>query len=396
LLISGIALAILSGCANINQPAAKSNPALPTVKEFKAYPDRNAMALYWEPVDGMSGYYIQKYNSKTKKWETIKQINDTYKSIYVDTGLKPNTPYKYRIAAFNKNGVPSLAKETMNKTLPTISPVIPLETRSISKGVVKIVFRPHQNERVNRYLLQKFDDENSRWVDIAELKPRLNVEYIDTGLKDGRIYKYRIFAYSYDGLVSAPSKTIVVSTYPKPPLVMNVQASVDLPKKIKITFSPVKGAVYYKIYRSDSPDSGFELYAKTKNTEFIDNVKEDGVKKYYKVTAVTAHNTESLFKNTPVVMGESLKKPAKPAVSVNVYPNNIEFTFTSPDKRAYKYLVIREERISPFKKESKKFIVNGSTFKDTINPKKDYVYYIYEVDKYGIISSQPAKVEVGD
>jgi len=386
----------MSGCVSTNKPAPKSNPKLPTVKKFKAYPDRNAMALFWKTVPSMSGYYIQRYSFKKHKWIQIATIKDPYKSIYVDTDLKPNTLYKYRIATFNKQGIPSLAVETKSKTLPPISPVIPLEAKPLAKGMVKIIFRPHMNERVKEYEIQRFNDKNAKWELLSILKPRLNVEFIDKNLKDGKIYKYRIIAKSFDNITSYPSKTIVASTYPKPPVVTNVKASVNLPKKIVITFSKVKGAAYYKIYRSLFPKGEFKFYKTTKNTSFTDYIGEDGATFYYKVTAVSPYKTESLLSNSIVVMGETLPKPSKPIVSTNINKNKIEFIFTSPDNRAQKYLIVKVTHLGIFKKKEQKFITEKNSFQDTIDPKKNYTYYIYEVDKYGLISQEPAEINIGD
>ncbi len=387
---------LITGCANLtpNKQPLKSNPNLPTVKEFKAYPDRNAVALFWSPVANMSGYYIQRYDFKHKKWEEITTIKNPYKSIYVDTKLKPAHIYKYKIAAFNKEGIPSLAKEVQTSTLPKLAPVIILEAKPLTKGSVKIIFRPHPNERVDEYIIQRFNDEKAKWENLDTLKPRLNVEYIDSGLKDGKIYKYRIFAKSFDDIKSLPSKPIAVSTFPKPPVVMNITATTNLPKKIVIKFSPVTNAAYYKIYISNSPNGYFKFYKKTTSTTFIDNIGKDGFIRYYKVTAVSPHGTESILSDSPAVMGETLPKPAAPIVSTNKMGNEIEFIFTSPDNRAVRYLIIRKENLGFFKSSEKKFIANSNRFTDIINPKHSYEYKIYEVDKYGLISKKPAVVEV--
>ena len=389
---------ILTGCATLTptKTELKSNPKLPIVKEFKAYPDRNAIALFWSPITSMNGYYIQRYDEKNKKWVEIATINNPYKSIYVDTNLLPNHIYKYRIASFNKNKIPSLAKETQTKTMPPLSPVIPLEAKPLKKGSIKLIFRPHKNERVNEYLIQKYNDQKAKWEDLTTLKPRLNVEYIDTNLEDGKIYKYRIFAKSFDGIKSLPSKIIKVSTYPKPPVITNITATKNLPKKIVLKFSPVKNAKYYKIYISDSPNGEFKLYTKINSTTFVDNVEKDGFIRYYKVTAVSPYETESILSETPAVMGESLTKPVAPIVSTNRNNTSIEFTFISPDKRAVKYLVIKKEKEGLFKVKEKKFLINSDKFTDIITPKKTYIYEIYEVDKYGLISKKPAIVEVSE
>jgi fibronectin type 3 domain-containing protein len=381
---------IITGCA-VNKPTPKSNPSLPKVTKFKAYPDRNAMALKWNVVKGINGYYIQKFNFKTKKWDKTITINDPYKTIYVDTNLKPNTLYRYRIATFDKNKIPSLAVEIDQKTLPTIAPVIPLEIKPLTKGEVKIIFRPHPNERVNSYIIQRFNDKKAKWEKIATLKPRYNVEYIDKGLIDGKIYKYRIIAVTFDDLYSKPSEPITISTYPKPPVVMNVKATVDLPKKIQISWSPVKGAAYYKIYKKK-----FLVYtpiAKTKNTFYIDKINKDGDTEYYKVTAVTIHQTESLLDNTPEVMGKTLDIPAKPIVSTNVTNNSVEFIMSSPDNRAVKYLIVKKSS-NLFNENKQKYVVNGNRFFDNVIDKKHSITYkIYAIDKYGLIS-KPSEVEV--
>ena len=380
-------LLLITGCAINNKPAPKSNPNLPKVKKFSAYPDRNAIALKWSTVPQMSGYYIQKLDNKTHKWTMLATINDSYRSLYVDTNLKPSTKYSYKIATFDKNKVPSLAKEVSQTTLPAITQVIPLEVKPLKKGMVKIIFRPHVNERVEGYIIQRFDDKEAKWNDIANLTPRYNVEFIDRDLADGKIYKYRIIAYTFDGLKSAPSKTIVVSTYPKPPIVQNVTATHDLPRKIVLKWSPVKGAKYYKIYTKGFLGFSYTPIAKTAATTYTDKVNKDGITKYYKVTAVSVHDTESLLSKSPEVMGQTLPVPAKPLVSTNISPNGVELIFSSPDDRAVKYLVVKKEGMFGGKEE--KFIVKGNKFFDNkIKHKHSYTYKIFAVDKYGLISKE--------
>jgi fibronectin type 3 domain-containing protein len=380
-----ISLLIITGCVS-NKPAPKSNPNLPKVSEFKAYPERNFIALKWNAVKGMSGYYIQKFNFKEKKWDKTITINDPFQTLYVDTNLKPNTLYRYRIATFDKNKIPSLAKEIQQKTLPSVAPVIPLEIRPLTKGEVKIIFRPHPNERVKSYIIQRFNDKNAKWKNIITLKPRYNVEYIDKNLIDGKIYRYRIIAKTFDNLYSTPSKELTISTFPKPPIVSNIKASVNLPKEIKITWTPVKNASYYKIYKKSF--LGYKPIAKTKNNYYIDKINKDGETAYYKVTAVSIHQTESILDKTPEVMGKTLDIPAKPIVSTNITDKGIEIVMNSPDNRAVKYLIIKRGQIQ------KKYLVNGNRFLDKeIDKKHSIKYEIYAIDKYGLIS-KPTEMEV--
>ena len=209
LLIGSIILAI-TGCSTDNPPL-KSSPNVPMVKKIFTLKDRNSVALEWKvDMDKISGYYIQR-SEDNKHYITIAQLSNRYITHYTDTGLKPNKVYYYKISTFNEVGVPSFAKLVDVKTAKTISPVSFLVDAGLKvKGMAKIIFRPHTNERVAGYYIERFDKATSKWEVIADLTPRLRAEYIDTNLKDGESYKYRIIAYTFDGLNSPPSKVITI------------------------------------------------------------------------------------------------------------------------------------------------------------------------------------------
>ena len=85
-------------------------------------------------------------------------------------------------------------------------------------------------------------------------------------------------------------------------------------------------------------------------------------------------------------MGQTLPPPAKPLVSTNILNKGVEFIFSSPDDRAVKYLVVKKEG-NVFNAKEFKYIVNGNRFLDNrIANKHSYIYKIYAIDKYGLIS----------
>jgi len=254
--------------------------------------------------------------------------------------------------------------------------------------MVKIVFRPHPNERVAGYYIERFNDKSGKWEQIADLKPRLRAEYIDKDLTDGKVYRYRVVAYTFDGLLAHPSKVIVTQTLQKPSMIINLEATTDLPKKIKLTWKPVKGAVEYKIYSSSVNFNGaFTYLATTKNTVFVDNINKDGYTKYYKVTSVNKYGIESL--KSPSVMGLTLPVPARPIVSIEKNPKSVTFIISSPDKRAVKYLIKKSDG----KKTVNIHNVHSPYVDNAIQLKRTYDYKIYSVDKNGLVS-KPSEVEV--
>lgn len=65
----------------------------------KSSSSKSAVRLYYKESKGADGYKIQKYNTSTKKWETVKI---TSKTNYKVKGLNSKTSYKFRVQAFKR------------------------------------------------------------------------------------------------------------------------------------------------------------------------------------------------------------------------------------------------------------------------------------------------------
>lgn len=74
-----------------------------TVKFTKVNTSKTSARLYWKKIP-CSGYKLQRYNPKTKKWETAKTTNKSSVNNVKITGLKKNTSYKFRIQAYKRAG----------------------------------------------------------------------------------------------------------------------------------------------------------------------------------------------------------------------------------------------------------------------------------------------------
>jgi len=385
----GSLILLITGCSP-NQPI-KSSAKLPQVKYIHSLAGRNEMALEWSIVNrpNIAGYYIQRSDDK-KHYKTIEKIESRYQTHWTDTDVKPNHTYFYKISTFNKKGIPSFAKLIQTHTLGPIEPVPFIANAHLkAKGMIKIVFRPNPNERIEKYKIQRFNDSNGKWETIATLKPRLSAEYIDKDLVDGKIYQYRIISVSYDGLESLPSRIITAKTLQKPSVIIQAIASNNLPKEIHLSWNKINSAVKYKIYKSNFSYAGFKLEATTKNNFYNDKINENGVTRYYKITSVDKYGIESMMPENPV-MGATLSIPAKPIVSiVRGGSDAIKFILNSPDGRAVKYLIKKNDGDKIIKIHN---VYNGWIDKN-INPKKSYTYEIYAIDKNGLVSN-PSKVEV--
>jgi len=378
---------MITGCTN--NPPLKSNPDVPKIKEVRSLSDRNAIALEWDIVNKpeIAGYYIQRSNN-AKKYKTIAKITDKYIAHFTDTNLQPNKVYYYKISTFTKQGVPSFAKFKKIKTLPTIDSVPFVADAGLKvKGMIKLIFRPNPNERVKGYIIERFNDEKGKWEELDRLEPRLRAEYIDKDLIDGKVYRYRIISYTFDGLKSSPSKEIAIQTLQKPQVITSISATTNLPKKIELKWQKIPNALEYKIYISNNEDGSYTFLSSTKVNHYVDDVNKDGITRFYKISSINKYGIESL-KSQPV-MGATLQVPSKPIVSIQKNKNSVKFILSSPDKRAVKYLI---------KKNDGEKIINIHNVKNpfvdkNIKHKKTYTYEVFALDKYDL-KSKPTKVEV--
>ncbi len=99
--------------------SAKAEITVGTVKKLSATQTTTTITLKWNKVADAEGYRVYKYNSKTKKYEKLKDVTKTSLKI---SKLKAGMAYKFKVRAFKKNGKKtvwgkySAALETATKT----------------------------------------------------------------------------------------------------------------------------------------------------------------------------------------------------------------------------------------------------------------------------------------
>jgi fibronectin type 3 domain-containing protein len=254
------------------------------------------------------------------------------------------------------------------------------------------------SERVSTYIIERKTFEDKEWHQIDELSGRLNAEYIDTGLEDNHVYMYRIKVKTYDGIISTPSQIVKSVTKPLPASVSKISATKNLPKAIKITWTPSKQKDFerYYLYRADDIDGSYELIAKLYNNHFTDKIEEDGKSYFYKVSVVDKDGLESEHDKIKV-MGMTLAKPNAPAiVEAKQKGSTIELKWGESDPRTVSYMVVKKSKKGWFDETSKEYKgLKKTLFIDSnIEPDTLYTYTVYSVDKNGIVSDPSIEVQI--
>ena len=400
------ALLLLSGCQKgVNLPQQKSQDAtLAKVGDLKFIPDFGAIAFEWTPVTDtrVNAYALYRSNPEKNdgKLYFVKKINDRYSSHYVDTKLKPNTKYNYTIFSLRQDGVRAASGTSVNATtLPHLESVSYFVTVDNLPRLAKLIWRPHTNQRVSSYKLERKEISKPEWKNIATINNRLQAEYIDKGLKDNNIYYYRLKALTYDKILSLPSKTVTVSTKPLPSPVQNIQASRNLSKRIEVTWakSIQEDVTHYNVYASEDNDKGFKKIASTQETKYIENISRDGIQRFYKIIAVEKNGLEG-SKNLLSTAGNTLVPLIAPAFTESLIMNSeVHLKWKNSDARTQRYVLIKTTKENMFKSKVQQININTlqTSFTDPqVLPGVTYEYKIVALDKFDIPSEPSASVEL--
>jgi fibronectin type 3 domain-containing protein len=400
-------LLIFNGCATSPAPQKeiRVDTTLPMVELTPngVVADMNAIAFEWKSIKDprVEGVYVYKLdpNSKSDSDESYyEKIDGRYATHYTDQKVEPNTNYRYYFRTYSKDAKSSQGRLVGVKSLDLFDSVSWIYSVTDMPRSAKIIWRPHANEKVEYYVIERKAVDEDKYIEVGRVKGRLNVEFIDTDLKDNHIYTYRLFAVTYDGIKSKSSEIVKVVTKPLPESVTNIQVTRALPKSVKVTWdeSHARDFYQYYLYKAESFDGHYELVAKLFKNEHLDKFEEDGKNYFYRVSVVDKDGLESKH-DAYTAQGSSLEKPLAPAIVASGYKNNtVELTWNNLDARIQNYIVSREERVGWFEELHEDYRgLKSQTFVDkNLKPNTTYIYKVYGVDKYNIISRPSAEVTI--
>ncbi len=367
--------------------------------------DVNAIAFEWQKVDDVRviGYNLYRANmtKDRSKLSFIKMIKNRYTSHYVDRNLNAGTKYIYKISSNIKGEEESRTTDAyIASTLATMDGISFIQAISNLPRQIKIIWRPHPNERISSYEIQRTSAHTSQWNTLAVVRNRLQAEYIDLDLEDNVIYSYRVISNTFDDLQTRASDIVKAQTKAIPIGVQGTIASTNLARKINIVWDKpkVSRVVQYNLYRSTSSRNSFSLL-KTFNSStlnFDDFINEDGKTYFYKVSHIDNDGLESDL-NMNSVMGITLNKLNKPIITLaQIQGEKAILNWMSTDKRAISYIVHKTIKNSFL--STKKVIfdnIQELRFEDQdIVRGVEYKYSIQAVDEFGIVSDITQQTEL--
>jgi fibronectin type 3 domain-containing protein len=409
--LCAVSFAIFSGCTSTTpkpKEEAVVDTTLPVVELTKngVFVDMNAIAFEWKNITDprVKGIYINKKDMGAKvASEDIKDdyydtVDSRFTTHYIDDKIVPDTKYNYYFKTFSAKAESRPSRIVTVNSLPVLQSVSWIHSIEGMPRSAKIIWRPHTNQKVKSYIIERKTLQDNKWEKIATVNGRLNAEYIDPELKDNYVYKYRVRVKTYDGIVSTPSETVRVVTKALPKPIMGIIATKNLPKQISLNWDKADYKDFYRyyVYRSEDIDGTYELIAKLHNNKFIDKITEDGKSYFYRVSSVDKDALESKHEKLSV-QGMTLSKPNAPAiVGAILVGNRVELSWKRVDPRTTSYTVLKKSKKGWFDTVSAEIEGVPSTKYIDSNIESDttYFYQVCAVDKNGIRSEPSIEIKI--
>jgi len=400
-------LLLISGCAT--SPTPKENmvvdSSLPVIAltQNGIKVDMKTVAFEWSSIADprVKGIYVYK-KSPTLEGEAELAYFDTvesrFQTHYVDTKVSPDSKYTYVFKTFTSKSEGRESRPVDINTLPVLASVSWIHSITGMPRTAKIIWRPHGNEIVKAYIIERKTLQEEKWTKLATIQGRLNAEYLDKDLNDNYVYMYRVRVETYNDIISTPSQIVKVVTKALPLSIQNIHTTRNLANAVKIDWavSTQEDFALYYLYRCEKIDGTYELIATLHNNTFTDKIAEDGKSYFYRVSAVDKDGLESEHAARSV-QGMSLAKPSAPGiVNAKLVNGHIELAWSKADPRTVSYVVTRKEKKGWFDETVEDYEgIKSKSFTDKhLQSDSTYTYVVYSVDKHNIKSNPSIEVKI--
>ena len=277
--------------------------------------------IIWRPHTNqkVKSYIIERKTSKDEKWEELTTVDGRLNAEYIDTGLKDNYTYKYRIRVLTYDDIvstPSEIVQVITKALP--KPITGIKATTKVPKVIKLTWDKAKNKDFARYFVYRSDEPNGTYELIAKL---YNNKFTDKINEDGKDYFYRISNTDKDGLESKCEQTTIQGatlSKPKSPTILGATLVDD---KVELSWSKTDPRIKSYIILRESKKGWFDTVSKEikdiRTTKYTDKDIKPETSYTYVVYGVDENNIRSkpsvevkiVSKETPT--DDADKKPAE-------------------------------------------------------------------------------------
>ncbi len=287
--------------------SARTKGAPPPPDELRAIDNQaGKIPLFWEPAadPDIRGYAIFRSEDREGPFSQIEFVRGRESQQYTDTGswtspLRNNTTYCYQVKSVNVLDIPSRESATVSATTKAApSAVAGIRVSDNLFREVELQWKANPEPDITTY-------EIFRGTTADELKKIATVKasttrYVDSGLRDGTTYWYRIQAVDSDGLEGDFSPPVNAATKPgpKPPADLSARLT-DKGILLQWSKSPSPDTDHYEIFTMGFLNTRI---GETRGTEFLYTEEmAPGEELRFQVRAVDTHDLASDYSQPAVL-----------------------------------------------------------------------------------------------
>ena len=310
-----------------------------------------SLTLKWNAVTDATGYEI--YRAGTDgKYSKITTVTSTS---YVDTNVKNNTQYSYKIKAYNAAGASAFSTAaSLKKTQISVS-----NLKADATGNKVQLSWTGGVTGAEGYVIYRRTEESKSYTEIGRTAGNTYSDTISAGIK----YYYAVAVYS--GSRTEDKCQEVGVMYLAAPSGLSVSNTIA---SLTLKWNAVKGATEYEIYRAGT-DGKYSKITTVTSTSYVDtNVKNNTQYSYkikaYNAAGASAFSTAASLKKTQISVS-NLKADAT--------GNKVQLSWTGGVTGAEGYVIYRRTEGGSYAEISR---TAGNTYSDTISAGIKYYYAV--------------------
>ena len=330
---TGITAVISSATATVTATPNQDLPAAPA--GLSATPGNQQVALSWnDPNDiTITGYEVRIGDGSFARvpsfWETTE---------HTVTGLANGTAYILALRAVNNSGNGVAATVTATPIALPVAPANFDATRGSDGGEVTLIWDDPDNDTITgyQYRRKKGSGEFRDWVDISDSDISANetantLTHTVTGLSNGRVYTFELWAVNISGY-SAVSSDTATPLWPAP---ANLAATPDH-ERVHLEWDGVSGARNYTLTTTNGVNwSSFIAFSEppSKVDDSVglgNNPLTNGTEYTFTVWATNAGGTQTSVKAIVTATPAEQNLPTAPIIS-SVTPGDQQVTLSWDD-----------------------------------------------------------------
>lgn len=265
---------------NVEPPSDEITGLYATVRDGQ-------LTVTWAPVNKATFYTLER--STTPEGPFVPLLMNGKPKLtstsYLDTNLRSDTEYYYRLTAGNVGGL------GQPKLLEKISPAAPLGAPtllSVDPGNNQVQLNWTSVTKTSSYSVKRSLVNGGPYTALANVN---GTRYLDTTAENGKIYYYVVTAVNdwQESMISnqlkAKPNTPVMGAPAKP---ASFQAIAN-EGSVSLSWDTVNGASSYKVKRAISTEGPYSVISSTYHSTFGDSSVTNGITYYYVVSAVNSN-----------------------------------------------------------------------------------------------------------